>query len=164
MNLPHNLHIKHTHLQWLQQPQHCALPFHMLDDDDNSLIDSNPLHSRTRTILTYRTPNGLPPHQCRRRSSWRPLPNSSIMVMMFGWKNQFHTGTYASMNSHNQHDLCPYPCPYSSDQLYPTPEYVTTPQYMDLSDIFNFPDVMTTASQWKIYLVWKMFLNFKYWQ
>ena len=44
------------------------------------------------------------------------------------------------------HDLCPYPCPYSLDQLYPTPEYAPAPQYMDLNDISDFSDVMTTAS------------------
>ena len=44
------------------------------------------------------------------------------------------------------HNLCPYPCPYSLNQLNPAPEYTSAPQYMDQSDIFNFPDVMTTAS------------------
>ena len=46
------------------------------------------------------------------------------------------------------HDLCPYPCPYSLDQLHPTPKKTPTPHYkmIDLSDIFNFQDVMTTAS------------------
>ena len=41
---------------------------------------------------------------------------------------------------------CPYPCPYGSDQLHPTPEYAPTPQYIDLSDTFDFPNVMTTAN------------------
>ena len=46
------------------------------------------------------------------------------------------------------HDLCPYPCPYSLDQLHPTPGNAATPHYemMDLSDTFNFPDIMTTTS------------------
>ena len=44
------------------------------------------------------------------------------------------------------HDLCPYPFPYSLDQLHPVPEYASAPQYMVLNIIFNFPDVMTTAS------------------
>ena len=48
---------------------------------------------------------------------------------------------------HSQpHDLCPYPYPYSFDQLHLTPEYAPTPQYIELSDIFHFPDVKTTAS------------------
>ena len=33
---------------------------------------------------------------------------------------------------HSQHDLCPYPCRYSLDQLHLTPDY--TLQYMDLSN------------------------------
>ena len=44
------------------------------------------------------------------------------------------------------HNLCPYPCPYSLNQLHPAPEYTSAQHYMDLSDIFNFPDVMTTSS------------------
>ena len=44
----------------------------------------------------------------------------------------------------SQHNLCPYPCLYSLDQLHLTPDYA--PQYMDLSDIFDFQDVITTAS------------------
>ena len=44
----------------------------------------------------------------------------------------------------SQHDLCPYPCPYSLDQPQLAPDY--TPKYMDLSDIFDLPDVITTAS------------------
>ena len=52
---------------------------------------------------------------------------------------------------HNQsqpHDLCPYTCPYSLEQLQPTPENTQEPHYvvMDLCNIFNFPDVMTTTS------------------
>ena len=67
--------------------------------------------------------------------------------MMFGWMNQSQTGIYASMNSHNElHGLCPYPCPYSLDQLHSTPEYAPTPHYVDLRNIFIFPNVMTTAS------------------
>ena len=66
--------------------------------------------------------------------------------MMFEWKNQSQTGTYASINSH-KHMNCVLILAYKSlDQLHPTPEYTPAPQYMDLSDIFNFPDLMTTAS------------------
>ena len=45
-------------------------------------------------------------------------------------------------------NLCPYPCPYSLDQLHSAPENVPTPHYkvMDLSNIFDFTDVMTAAS------------------
>ena len=45
------------------------------------------------------------------------------------------------------HDQCPYPCPYSLNQLHSPPEDVPAPHYemMDLSDIFDFQDVMTTT-------------------
>ena len=45
------------------------------------------------------------------------------------------------------HDLCPYPCQYSLDQLHPSPGSASTSHYkmMDLSDTFDFPDVMKTT-------------------
>ena len=46
------------------------------------------------------------------------------------------------------HEVCPYPCPYSLNQLHLAPDYA--PQYMDLSNIFNLPDVITTASNEEI--------------
>ena len=43
-----------------------------------------------------------------------------------------------------QHDLCPFQCPYDSNQLHLTQEDVM--QYIDLSDIFEFPDVIISAN------------------
>ena len=48
------------------------------------------------------------------------------------------------IHENSQHDLCPYPCPYSLNLLHLTQE--DTPQYIDLNDIFKFPDVIVTAS------------------
>ena len=42
------------------------------------------------------------------------------------------------------HNLCPYPCPYDSNQLHTTQE--DTMQYIDLDDIFEFPDVMISTN------------------
>ena len=51
------------------------------------------------------------------------------------------------IHEHSQlHDLCPYPCPYSLNQLHLAPEYAPTSQYMEVSDIFNFADMKTTTS------------------
>ena len=50
------------------------------------------------------------------------------------------------IHEHSQHDLFPYPCPYSLDQLCLTLNYAPTPQYIDLSNILDFPDVITTIS------------------
>ena len=46
------------------------------------------------------------------------------------------------------HNLCPYSCPYSLDQLHPAPGNAPTLHYemMDLSNICDFPDVITAAS------------------
>ena len=63
-------------------------------------------------------------------------------MTMSGWKNQFQRGLGIHENS--QHDLCPYPCPYSLNPLHLTQE--DAPQYIDLSDIFEFPNVIVTAS------------------
>ena len=43
-----------------------------------------------------------------------------------------------------QHDLSPYPCPYSLNPLHLTQE--EAPQYIDLNDTFKFPGVLVTAS------------------
>ena len=48
------------------------------------------------------------------------------------------------IHENSQHDLCPYPCPYSLILLHLTHE--DAPQYIDLNDIFKFPDVIATAS------------------
>ena len=60
------------------------------------------------------------------------------------WMEEPVLDRHLCIHEHSQHDLYPYPCPYSLHQLQLTPDYA--PQYMDLSDIFNFPDVITTAS------------------
>ena len=60
------------------------------------------------------------------------------------WMEEPVPERHLCIHEDSQHDLCPYPCPYSLDQLYLAPNH--TPQYMDLSDIFDLPDVITTAS------------------
>ena len=60
------------------------------------------------------------------------------------WMEEPVQDRHLCIHEHSQHDLCPYPWPYSLDQLHLTPDYA--PQYMDLNNIFNFPYVITTAS------------------
>ena len=62
------------------------------------------------------------------------------------WMEEPVPERHLCIHEHSQHDLYPYPCPYSLDQVYLTPDYAPTPQYMDLSLIFNSPDVITPAS------------------
>ena len=63
------------------------------------------------------------------------------------WMEELVTDRNLCIHEHSQpHDLCPYPCPYSLDQLHLTPEYAPTPQYLKLSNIFDFHNVITTAS------------------
>ena len=82
--------------------------------------------------------------------------------MMIIWMEEPDPNKHLCIHEHSKpHDLCPYPCPYSLDQLHLAPEYTPTPQCMDLSDIFDFPNVITIPAT-TIYLIWKMFSNFKY--
>ena len=60
------------------------------------------------------------------------------------WMEEPVPDRHLCINEDSQHDLCPYPCLYSLDQLHLAPDY--TMQYMDLSDILDLPDVITTAS------------------
>ena len=61
------------------------------------------------------------------------------------WMEEPVPDRYLCTHEHLQpHDLCPYPYPYSLDQLHLAPEYALTPQHF--SDIFDFWDAMTTAS------------------
>ena len=59
------------------------------------------------------------------------------------WMEEPVPERHLCINEHSQHNLCPYSCPYSLDQLHLTLDY--SPQYMDLSNIFDFQDVITTA-------------------
>ena len=60
------------------------------------------------------------------------------------WMEEPVPERHMSIHENSQHDLCPYPCPYSLNPLYLTPE--DAPKYIDLDDIFEFPDVIVSAS------------------
>ena len=60
------------------------------------------------------------------------------------WMEEPVPERHLCIHENSQHDLCPYPCPYSLNQLHLAEN--NAPQYMDLSDIFKFPNVMTSAS------------------
>ena len=47
-------------------------------------------------------------------------------------------------HENSQHDLCPYPCPYSLNLLHLTQE--DAQHYIDINDIFKFSDVIVSAS------------------
>ena len=114
----------------------CHLTF---GDDDDSSIDSNPLHGRTEQSSPKE-------HQmaCHLTSAQEEEVGEHFPTAPLGddiWMEEPVTDRHLCIHEQSQpHDLCPYPCPYNLDQLHPTPEYAPTPQYMDLSDIFNFPN------------------------
>ena len=51
------------------------------------------------------------------------------------WMEEPVPDRHLCIHEDSQHDLCPYPCLYSLDQLHLTPDYV--PQYMDLRNILT---------------------------
>ena len=53
------------------------------------------------------------------------------------WMEEPVPDRHLCIHEHSQHNLCPYHCPYSLDQLHLTPEYTPTPQYMDLNNILT---------------------------
>ena len=60
------------------------------------------------------------------------------------WMEESVSVRHLCIHENSQHDLCPYPCPYSLNQLHLSQNDAS--QYVDLSDIFDFPDVITTTS------------------
>ena len=126
---------------------HCL----MFSNDDSSSTDSNPLHGR----IEQSSPVEQQMASCLKDDSFQDVsseekeeeeqfPTAPLDDAV--WMDEPVPERHLCIHEQSQpHDLCPYPCPYSLDQLYLAPEYAPTPQYMDLSDIFNFPHVMTTT-------------------
>ena len=127
----------------------CHLTF---SNDDSSSADTSPLHGRTEQSslveqqmawhLTDDSFQGVTSEHEEEEECFPTAPlNDDI------WMEEPVPDRHLCIHEQSQlHGLCPYPCPYSLDQLCPTPEYAPAPQYMELSDIINFPDVMTTTS------------------
>ena len=115
------------------------------EEDDDSSIDSNPLHdsmeqsSPTEHEIAHHLTSADEEEEVEEHFPTAPLSDGI-------WIEEQVPDRHLCIHEHSQHDLCPYPCSYSLDQLHLIPEYAPTPQYMNLSDIFDFPDVMTTAS------------------
>ena len=59
------------------------------------------------------------------------------------WMEEPVSERHLCIHENSQHNLCPYPCPYSLNPPHLTQEEAM--QYIDLSDIFEFPDVVLSA-------------------
>ena len=64
-------------------------------------------------------------------------------ALLDDWMEELVSERHLCIHENSQHDLWPYPCPYSLNLLHLTQN--DAPQYMDLSNIFAFLNVMTTA-------------------
>ena len=60
------------------------------------------------------------------------------------WMEEPVPERHLCIHENSQHDLCPYPCPYSLNLLQLTQKDAL--QYIDLNNIFKFPDVIVAAS------------------
>ena len=139
--LTHWTHSPH----WHSSPSSvcCCLTF-----NDSSSTDTSPLHGRTehsspaeQQMVWHLTDNSFFDVTCEEEH----FPTAPLDDDI--WMEEPVPDRHLCIHEHSQpHDLCPYPCPYSLDQLHLVPEYAPPPQYMDLSDIFDFPNVMTTPS------------------
>ena len=114
----------------------------MFKEDDDSSLDSNTLSTRTEhhSPVEHLMDHHLTSTDEEREEEHFP----TALLNDDAWMEEPVPGRHLCIHEHSQHNLCPYPCPYSLDQLHLTLDYA--PQYMDLSDIFYFPDVITTAS------------------
>ena len=120
-------------------------------NDENSSTHSSPLHGRAEQslpaehqIVCHCTDGSF--HDVPSEEEEEDFPTAPLDDDV--WMEEPVPDRHFCIHEQSQpQDLCSYPCPYSLDQLHPTPENAPTPHYkvMDHSDIFAFPDVMTTA-------------------
>ena len=119
----------------------------MLEDNDDSSIDSNTLQGSTDQSSLTEHPMACHPNSRDDEEEDKEeehFPTASLDGNV--WMKEPVLDRHLCIHEHSQHDLCPYSCPYSLDQLLLAQHYAPTPQYMDLSYIYDFPDVITNAS------------------
>ena len=141
---------------WAYSPQWCSslssICCHLtFSDDESSSTDSSPLHGRAeipspveQQMVHHCTADSLQDVPSKEEEDFQTAALEDDV-----WLEERVPDRHLCIHEQSQqHDLCPYPSPYSLDQLCPTPGNAPTPHYemMDLNDIFNFPDVMTTTS------------------
>ena len=129
---------------------HCHLTF---EEDDNSSMDSNPLPGSMEQCSPTEHPMAChltsPDKEEEEEDEEEEEEEEHFSTAPLSddiWMEEPVPDRHVCICEHSEHDLCPYPCPYSLDQLHLAPEYTPMPQYIDLSDIFHFPDVITTTS------------------
>ena len=143
-----------THLAYSPQRHRSLSSVHhhlMFSNDEYSSTDSSPLHGRAEQSspaehqIVFHCTDGS--FQDITSEEEEDFPTALLDDDV--WMKEPAPGRHFCIHEQSQtHDLCLYPCPYSFDQLHPTPENAPKPHHevMDLSDLFDFPDVMTTTS------------------
>ena len=128
-----------------QQPGNLTTVHHhlMFEEDDDSSLDNNILLAR----MEHHSPVEHPISHCLSCTDEEVEEEGHFPTAPLDddiWMEDPVPDRHLCIHEDSQHDLCPYPFPYSLDQLHITLDYA--PQYMDLSNIFDFQDVITTAS------------------
>ena len=108
------------------------------EDEESSLNPRMEDHSPEEDTLAHCFPNIAEDED----DTGEHFPTASLDENV--WMEEPIADWHMCIHENSQHDLYPYPCPYSLTPLHLTQNGV--PQYMDLGDIFKFPDVITTAS------------------
>ena len=121
---------------------HCHL---MFKEDDESLLDRDMLHTR----IEHHSPGEHPmPHHLsstHEEKEEEHFPTAPLNDDV--WIEEPVPDRHLCIHEDSQHDLCPYPCPYSLDQLHLTLDY--TAQHMDLSNIFLPPWCNNSCRWWR---------------
>ena len=93
-------------------------------DDDDSSIDRNPLYGRTEQPLPAK--HQMAHHLTSAEEVEKHFPTAPLDDDV--WMEEPVPDRHLCIHEQSQaHDLCPYPFPYSLDQLHSTPEYAPAP-------------------------------------
>ena len=117
----------------------------MFSDDESSSTDGRQLHTRTeqsspveQQMACHLTDDSFQDVPSEEEEVEEHFPTAPLEDDV--WMEEPVPDRHLCIHEQSQaHKLCPYPYPYSLDELYPTPEYAPVPQCMDFSNIFDFP-------------------------
>ena len=146
------LHLKHTHLTNLATSMPCTTIWCLKKMTTPQLTATHSMLEESTTHLLNTQWLTTSPVQMKKKTKTKMKKKTSQQLHWTDdvWKEEPIQDRHLCIHEHSQHDLCPYPCPYSLDQLLLVPNYASTPHYMDLSDIFDFPHVITNTSNEEI--------------
>ena len=133
---------------------HCHLRF---KEDDNSSIDSTTFHARTEHhspvehLMAHHLSSTYDNKEEEEAEHFPTAPLNDDVCM-----EEPVPDRHLYIHEDSQHNLCPYPCPYSLDQ----PHLNYALQYIWTSATCLISKIWQQLPVTKIFLTWKMFSNF----